>query len=94
MHSVRLFRAIIAAGLQVQFQRWNGEDLHNRFVLTELGGVAFLEGLDQYDGKGRSKDVVVLLDRDVAQQLIENYTPGKSSFRHIDECEIVGNREP
>lgn len=82
--------AKIPADLRVEFHRWDSDDLHNRFVLTELGGVAFLEGLDQYDGKGRSEDVVVLLDRSVARQLIENYTPGTSSYRHIDECEIVG----
>lgn len=84
--------AMVPVEVRVQFHRWAAEDLHNRFVLTELGGVAFLEGLDQYDGKGRRDDVVILLDTDVSQQLIENYTTDKSSFRHVDECEIVGTR--
>lgn len=86
--------AMIPAGVSVQFHRWESDDLHNRFVLTELGGVAFLEGLDQYDGngRGRSEDIVVVLDTSVAQQLIRDYTPGESRFRHMDCCEITGTR--
>ncbi len=85
--------AMVPLNVKVQFHRWAPDDLHNRFVLTELGGVAFLEGLDQHmGGAGRTDDLVVLLNNDVARQLIKNYTPGESSFRHIDVCEIVGSR--
>ena len=83
---------MIPKGLRMQVCRWSKEDLHNRFVLTDVGGVAFLEGLDQYTGDGRKEDVVVLLDRDVSQQLIDNYTIGKTNFKLIDECEVLGIR--
>ncbi len=78
--------------LRMEVRRWSADDLHNRFVLTERGGVAFLEGLDHYTGNGREEDVVVLLDQDVSQQLMDNYTVGKTTFELIDECEVIGTR--
>lgn len=83
---------LIPYGTRVAFHRWAADDLHNRFVLTDVGGVAFLEGLDQYMGHGRTDDVVILLDNSVARQLISHYTPGTSMFRHVDHHEIVGTR--
>jgi hypothetical protein len=67
--------------------------MHNRFVLTDIGGIAFLQGLDQFDGKGPKQDVVVLLDRVVSQQLIDDYTIGKTQFKLSGEgeFEVLGN---
>ncbi len=83
---------LIPSTLTVQFHRWHNSDLHNRFVLTELGGVAFLEGLDQYHGSGREEDCVVLLDMDTAAQLIQDYTYSTTKFRHIDSFEMQGTK--
>lgn len=80
----------IPAGVQVHFYRWADKDLHNRYVLTELGGVAFHEGLDQYTGSGREEDVVSLLDLSVVRQLIQDYSKGESRFSLQDECVITG----
>lgn len=60
--------------LEMRFIRWDRDNLHNRMVLTELGGMAFLEGLDQFMGKGREDDVVVLLNKTVARQLVQDFT--------------------
>lgn len=83
---------IVPKDLKIQVRRWKADDLHNRFVLTDLGGVAFLEGLDHYTGDGREEDVVVLLDQEVSRQLMGNYTAGKTAFTLIDECEVIGTR--
>lgn len=83
---------VIPDNLKVTFLRWNIEDLHNRFVLTDLGGVAFLEGLDQHVGSGREEDVVVLLDNGVARQLMQQYEVGASRFVLQDKVEIIGTR--
>ena len=83
---------MIPKDMRMHVRRWSEKDLHNRFVLTDLGGVAFLEGLDHYTGDGREEDVVVLLDQDVSQQLMDNYTVGKTTFQLIDECEVIGTR--
>jgi hypothetical protein len=73
--------------------RTSDERFHNRFVLTDLGRVAFLEGLNHSTGGGREEDVVVLLDWDVSLQLIDNYTLGKTTFQLIDEHVVIGIRE-
>lgn len=53
------------AGLRVAFirlrQRTGGEQLHNRYILTELGGVTFGVGLDE--GAAGDTDDIQLLDR-------------------------------
>lgn len=50
-------------GISVEFRRWRqrdgGEQLHNRYVLTELGGVALGTGLDEGD-QGETDDVHLL----------------------------------
>lgn len=85
--------AMVPQGLKIRFCRWSTDDLHNRFVLTDLGGVAFLEGLDQFMGKGREEDVVILLDKDVSRQLMEEFARSKPRFTFHDECEITGLRQ-
>jgi hypothetical protein len=56
--------ALIPNGLTVRFVRWTarqgGQPLHNRYILTDFGGVSFLHGLD--DGKDGETDDVALLD--------------------------------
>lgn len=83
---------MIPITVKMRFIRWGLDDLHNRFVLTELGGMAFLEGLDQFMGNGREDDVVVLLDKDVARQLMQEFTAGTSRFSLQDQLEINGTR--
>lgn len=83
----------LPAGVRVHFYRWSEQDLHNRYVFTELGGIAFLEGLDQYSGSGREEDVVSLLDRDVVRRLMHDYSKGTSPFTLVDECEITGTSQ-
>ncbi|MBI2566409.1 MAG: hypothetical protein HYV63_05185 [Candidatus Schekmanbacteria bacterium] len=54
----------IAAGVRIRFKRWserrNGEKLHNRYLLTDIGGVIFGVGLDE--GKASQTDDVNLMD--------------------------------
>lgn len=78
----------IPAGLNLKCFRWSNDDLHNRFILTDKGGVAFLEGLDQYMGSGRNEDVVVLLDVDVAGDLIRGFQRCEARYTLVDECDV------
>jgi len=56
---------IVPAGLRVGLvrlrQRYDGERLHNRYILTDLGGVTFGVGLDE--GNAGDTDDIQLLDR-------------------------------
>ena len=61
----RRLPGIVPRGLRVDLvrlrQRDGGERLHNRYILTELGGVTFGVGLDQ--GDSADTDDIQLLDR-------------------------------
>ena len=52
--------SIIPEGLTLRVYRWKeregGEKLHNRYILTDIGGVSFLTGLDEGD-PGMTDDV-------------------------------------
>lgn len=85
---------LVPAGMSVRLVRWNCDHLHNRFILTDRGGVAFLEGLDEYTGHGREEDVVVLLDEAVCRQLFHDYDPAAGKFTYCDECVVEGRKAP
>ena len=55
--------SIIPEGLTLMVYRWKerdgGEKLHNRYILTDIGGVSFLTGLDEGD-PGMTDDVSCL----------------------------------
>ena len=54
---------IIPQGLKVIFRQWQekpgGEKLHNRYILTDIGGVDFGTGLDEGDA-GQTDDIKLL----------------------------------
>ena len=49
----RKLPAVIPSGMSVRIvrlkQRLGGEELHNRYILTDIGGVSFGHGLDESD---------------------------------------------
>lgn len=51
---------LIPVGLTLTVCRWNKEDLHNRYVLTERGGIQFGTGLDE--GENPPDDLISLVD--------------------------------
>lgn len=54
----------IPQGVKVIFVRWENKDegqaLHNRYILTDLGGLAFQHGLDQGKRDGETDDVSIV----------------------------------
>jgi len=77
----------IPKGLNVLFKRWkqkpNGEKLHNRYILTDIGGVSFLIGLDEGD-KGETDDVT-LLDIEQYKLRWSQYTSSNPAFDLAEE---------
>ena len=45
----------LPAGIKVNFFIWPRDDLHDRYILTDVGGVRFGIGLDIWDGSGPEK---------------------------------------
>lgn len=79
--------------LTVRLIRWNertsGEQLHNRYILTDRGGVRVGVGLDR--GKRGQTDEIERLGEETHQLRWKQYT-SDSAFDRVDEIEIVGTR--
>ena len=54
--------------------RWRENELHNRYILTDRGGVTFGTGLDIDDSAVPSEDTVTLLDEQHCLDLLIRYS--------------------
>jgi hypothetical protein len=81
-HLKESFEEIIPAGLTITLFQWQekpgGQRLHNRYILTDLGGVAFLHGLDT--GAEGEADDITRLDRKPYQSHCREYDPTDPAF--------------
>jgi hypothetical protein len=86
---------IIPKGLRVKFcrlkQQESGDKLHNRYILTDIGGVRFDIGLDE-GIKGETDDVS-LLDKTQYKFRWKQYASDKRGFDIVDFIEIQGRAE-
>lgn len=82
----------ISSGMKVYFKRWRkktrGEKLHDRFILTNIGGVSFSTGLDA--GEEGETTGISLLDRDERLKIWDQYVRNDSSFELEKEFTITG----
>lgn len=67
--------ALIPEGLQLELKRWQqtsgGEKLHNRYILTDIGGVKIDPGLDE--GQDGESFEVILLERNPYEKQWNDY---------------------
>ena len=91
----KILPQIIPTEIKVRFIRWHeregGERFHNRYILTERGGVSFGVGLDE--GPPGATDEINLLDIDTFQYRWRQYSNAKPAFDIIDELVIEGKRK-
>jgi hypothetical protein len=70
----------------IEFVRWKqrdgGEKLHNRYILTDLGGVSFGVGLDE--GKAGETDDLLLLPRTQYERRWSQYAGDDGTFERVD----------
>jgi Regulator of RNA terminal phosphate cyclase/Sigma-54 interaction domain/CRISPR-associated protein (Cas_Csm6) len=71
-------------------QREGGEKLHNRYILTDIGGVSFAVGLD--DGDDGETDEVTLLEEKTYKFRWMQYRGPEQAFYLVDELIIEGRR--
>lgn len=87
----RLSRGL-PAGLSIDFLLWEqrpgGEILHDRFVLTDLGGVDFSVGLDE--GETGQTTHVSRLSRAAHEKIWRDYAVGTAAFDLCHSCRITG----
>jgi hypothetical protein len=86
--------SIVPEGIQVHIVRWRekdgGEKLHNRYILTDIGGVSFGVGLD--DGAEGETDEVTLLDDKTYRFRWAQFVGSEPAFELVDELVVEGNR--
>jgi hypothetical protein len=80
------FRGLLPRGLRLQIVQWHKDDMHNRFILTERGGMKFANGLDE--GDNPRHDVVNLLGEKVCEEISKDYDVVESKLRLVDNWEI------
>jgi hypothetical protein len=86
--------SLIPEGIQVHIGRWRekdgGEKLHNRYILTDIGGVSFGVGLD--NGADRETDEVMLLEDKIYRFRRAQCMSPEPAFELVDELMIEGKR--
>ncbi len=83
---------IIPNGLRVRIVQWRekqqGEKLHNRFILTDIGGVSFGVGLDDADGDDAQTDDIQLLNEETYKMRFAQYAGLTPAFELVSEMTI------
>jgi hypothetical protein len=95
-YSKRSLPEIIPSGIRVRIVQWHerdrGEKLHNRFILTDLGGVSFGVGLDDSDGEDGQTDDILLLNEETYNLRFAQYTGSPPAFDLVSEITVDGKR--
>jgi hypothetical protein len=96
-YSQRSLPEIIPNGVRVRILQWRergrGEKLHNRFTLTDLGGVSFGVGLDDSDGEDGQTDDILLLNEGTYSLRFAQYAGPTPAFDLVAEVTIEGKRK-
>ena len=78
-------RKVIPREVRIRIVCWSeragGEKLHNRYILTDIGGVQFGIGLDDSDGFPGQTDDLYLLDREQFAMRWAQYTQPNPAFK-------------
>ncbi len=81
----------IPSGVGVNLVCWSkrdsGPDFHNRYILTNHAGVAFLHGLDE---KSHDSDEIILLDEDSRGKRWRDFQKATSPYDCVDKVAVIG----
>lgn len=87
----RSFEKFIPAGLQVTLFQWQerpgGQSLHNRYILTDLGGVSFHHGLDA--GHDGDTDDITRLDCQQYELYCKQYNQATPAFDQAEPPLVI-----
>lgn len=75
----------LATNVTLTVVRWNKFEMHNRYVLTDRGGVMFGQGLDNTDGNSVTHDTVSLLDQVTCATLMSDYSPASKKLKWLGQ---------
>jgi hypothetical protein len=84
---------VIPVGMRLTIARWNHEDLHNRYILTDRGGLLIGEGLDEANPRStRTDDVLTLLSPKDAADLMERFCGAAGLAKQLPRHSITGRK--
>ena len=86
---VRHLPSIIPRGMKIRLVRWDQAHLHERYILTEKGGVKFSGGLDDHDGGPRKHGDVDLLQPGPHKAIWKEYQRDSPIFTLIEDDLII-----
>ncbi len=81
----------LPTGLTMNVVRWNKSELHNRYIITDRGGVMFGWGLSQDSSVAQSHDTVSLLDDETCAQILDDYSPKSQKHTWLNDIFTVTN---
>ncbi len=87
----RRIKPALPASSRLTVVRWRGEELHNRYVLTDRGGVMFGAGLDQDDTLPPTEDTVTLLAEQSCWDLMADYSKESTKLTWLDDTFTVAS---
>lgn len=83
---------LLPAGFKLDVRRWRhmrqGERMHPRYILTEVGGLRIEKGLDE-GAPGETTDVS-LLDLDLCSARMREFDERHPSYQLLDEVTVCG----
>jgi hypothetical protein len=92
--------AVIPRGLTLRVVRWKqqpgGQELHNRYILTDIGGVSFGHGLDESadSAAGGTTDDVKRFDEDGYLQRWKDYASATPAFKQEEAVLLIEGNAP
>lgn len=91
---LKVLPPLVPNTFQIHVMQWEeipgGEKLHNRFILTDKGGLSFGVGLDS--GEEGHSDEVHLLEEDVSRARFSQYNIPSTVFGLVNSFSIAGTK--
>ena len=83
---------LLPKGSELTFIRWRqleeGEKLHPRYILTDIGGIRIEVGLDEGE-VGETTDISLLAEREYYQRW-GNFQRSTAAYEFVDELKVIG----
>ena len=92
-HDIRSLEQVVPATLStriVRVRETNGQQFHDRFILTDLGCISFGHSLDVALGGPKTKVVLSLLDVEESVDLRNSFGRNSLDFDRVEEIELKG----
>jgi len=81
----------LPSGVSMRVIRWNKAELHNRYIITDRGGVMFGWGLGQDSSVANSHDTVSLLDEKTCSEILQDYSPQTQKYTWLNDIVTIVN---